>query len=216
MIKEIIVLAKSDKVSGFCIAGVDTSTGEWIRPISKDIEHEGAVPRSDIMYEDGTELQLFDIVKIEFIKHSPSFSQPENYVYDETKYWLKTGVSSIDFIKKLRGLDTPSVILHNERRDVLDEEIEESCSLLIVKIENPVVNVTTYPEKKKITMSFTYNGETYSYFSISDRTIKHEYSMKPDGYYRDFGSNTIATISLTGKYLRTGKYYKMIAHVFDE
>jgi hypothetical protein len=66
MKKDIVILAKSSKHSDFCIAGIDIETLEWIRPISDNDLTEGAVPREDIRYESGGEINLFDIVRINF------------------------------------------------------------------------------------------------------------------------------------------------------
>lgn len=82
MSKEIVILAKSFKRGGYCIAGIDTTTGEWIRPISNDISNEGAVPVADIIYTDGNQVEILDIVEIEISSHKPTESQPENYIYD--------------------------------------------------------------------------------------------------------------------------------------
>jgi hypothetical protein len=60
MYKEIIVLAKSPKRGEYCIAGIDTFSGEWIRPISSNINNEGSVPVEDITYNDGKQIEVLD------------------------------------------------------------------------------------------------------------------------------------------------------------
>lgn len=70
MEKEIIILAKSSKHGEYCIAGVDSKSGEWIRPVSDNITNEGSIPLQDITYEDGTQIQILDQVKIEFLSHN--------------------------------------------------------------------------------------------------------------------------------------------------
>ena len=41
MEKKIIILTKSKKHSGYCVAGIDYETGEWIRLVSSDSETGG-------------------------------------------------------------------------------------------------------------------------------------------------------------------------------
>lgn len=48
MEKKIIILTKSKKHSGYCVAGIDYETGEWIRLVSSDLETEGALFRGRI------------------------------------------------------------------------------------------------------------------------------------------------------------------------
>lgn len=49
MKKNIIILTKSIKHGGFCVAGIDTDNGEWIRLISSDANSEHAVPYQDMV-----------------------------------------------------------------------------------------------------------------------------------------------------------------------
>ncbi|GAB6156012.1 hypothetical protein JCM17380_47640 [Desulfosporosinus burensis] len=63
--KEIILLAESKKYNNLCIAGIDTSTGEWIRIVSQDSGVSHAVKVEDAIYEDGSVPELLDIVEIE-------------------------------------------------------------------------------------------------------------------------------------------------------
>ena len=52
MTKEVAILTKSSKHGGFCVAGVDLDTGEWVRLVSDDVQSHGALSRRDITYED--------------------------------------------------------------------------------------------------------------------------------------------------------------------
>lgn len=60
--KEIILLAESKKYNNLCIAGIDTSTGEWIRIVSQDSGVSHAVK-----VEDGSVPELLDIVAMVFV-----------------------------------------------------------------------------------------------------------------------------------------------------
>lgn len=58
---QIICLANSQKHGERCIAGIEPSTSEWIRPVS-DLD-DGRVPRNMCLI-DGEELRLLDILEI--------------------------------------------------------------------------------------------------------------------------------------------------------
>lgn len=215
--KEIIILAKSSKHSEYCIAGIDTTTGEWIRPVSDNTSSEGAVPLEQITYEDGTELQILDKVFIQFIGPAPTKSQPENYLYDPDYYWVKRGQATIEEVIQKRGCDNVNEFFYNTGRDVTEEEINHGPSLLLLNVEYPIISVKTFDNetsnKQRIDLIFRYRNTWYRYFRISDPVIKGQYADKKDGDYR-FGSSRIVVLSLTGKYEGSGKYYKMVAQIF--
>lgn len=101
MKKEIIILTKSDKRAGYCVAGIDKKTGEWIRVISSNNATEHAVPGADLICDDGKEVDIYDIVEIEFIRVAPTNVQPENYLYNEKVQWKKKGKSNLDEVLRI-------------------------------------------------------------------------------------------------------------------
>ena len=214
MIKEIIVLAKSSKGGGFCIAGVDVDNGKWIRPISLNIGNEGSVPLLDITYEDGSEVQIFDKVQIKLLSPKPTTAQPENYVYDASVKWKKTGESSLEEVINFRGYDRTDKVFYNGEKEVSKNEIDGRPSLLLLNIRNSYIFIKTFNDgNRKVQLNFEFNNREYKYFKISDIVIKGELSAEQDGAYRR--EDTLpAVFSLTDKFAGTEKYYKMVAQLF--
>jgi hypothetical protein len=207
-------LAKSTKRNGYCIAGVDTTTGEWIRPISSNITNEGAVPLNDIIYEDGNAVQILDKVKIKLLSHNPTKSQPENYIYDPEVSWRKTGVSSLDKVIAFRGYDEVEKIFYNSSKEVSERELNGQASLLLVNVIDSHIYIKTFEDgNRKTQFNFEYNNIKYSYFKVSDEVIKSALANKPDDRYYQ-SENLSVVFSLTDKYEKTGKYYKMVAQMF--
>lgn len=214
MIKEIIILARSSKHNQYCIAGVDVKTGEWIRPISANKALEGSVPLEYITYQDGTQVQLLDVVKINLISHNPTKSQPENYLYDSSSICIKTNCININEFISIRGYDDCENIFYNTYKEVEEEELCGKHSLLFVKVNNPTIFIKTFSDgNRKLQFNFEYKGIKYKYFKISDENIKNKYINKQDGHY-NLGLNLSVVFSLTDKYSKTGKYYKMAAQLF--
>lgn len=212
MIKDIIVLAKSTKhYPNFCIAGIDVHTGEWVRPISDNIATEGAVPPEDILCEDGSAVQILDIVKINFIQHCPSDAQSENFLYDKNIPWKKIGTTTLQNVISQYGTDNDNYIFANSRKDLSDNELSGK-SLMLVKIQNPFINIKTF-ERKKFQLCFDYNNSHYDYIRIEDSSIVKRFMSYKDGNY-SLGNDVYAVFSLTGRYEKTGKFYKMVAHLF--
>lgn len=214
MPKEIIILAKSFKRGGYCIAGIDTETGEWIRPISDDAYNEGAVPRKDIIYPNGEELEIFDKVSIELISYSPTKAQPENYVYVSNIPWRKTGISSLQQVLEFRGYDKADKIFYNTNRAVTEREIGGQPSLMLLNVRNSCISIINSFGKKKIQLNCDYNGYSYEAFRVSDELVISKYKYKADGNY-PYKGNMDVVFSLTDKYYIDGKYYKMAAQLFN-
>ena len=214
MNKEIVILAKSSKHGEYCIAGVDTTTGEWVRPISLNVVNEGSIPFSDIIYEDGNEVQILDKVKVNILSYAPTISQPENYVYDSKVTWKKTGISSLEEVIAFRGYDRADNIFYNSKKEVAENELSGQPSLLLVNVKNSYIFIKTFEEgKPRIQFNFEYNNIEYKYFKISDEVIKNTLANRPDGSYCSI-ENLPVVFSLTDKYEKTGKYYKMVAQMF--
>lgn len=66
MKKNIIILTKSDKRAGYCVAGIDEMTGEWIRIVSSNEATEHAVPLEDMVCDNGELIDIYDVVEISF------------------------------------------------------------------------------------------------------------------------------------------------------
>ena len=198
MVKEIIVLAKGNKCGAYCVAGIDVDSGKWIRPVSAGESHDGYVPIQDTIYQDGKEVEILDKVLISLIEHRPTKSQPENYLYDNNYYWVKTGRSTIEQVIKFRGFDETNYIFCNVYKELSESELCNTGSLLTVRVENPKIFIKTF-EQRKIQLNFAYNRNNYSYLKISDPKIKREYRQHSDGSYH-LGNDLIIVFSLTGKY----------------
>lgn len=212
MKKQIIILAKSIKhFPNYCIAGIDVETGKWIRPISSFDDIEGAVPLEHLRQANGEELNILDVVEIDFIKHVPSIAQSENYIYNENIMWKKVGEIGLEELINIYGLSDPEYIFENTDKELSDIDISGE-SLLFVKIQDPVVFIKTF-DKKKIQLCFTYMGRRYNYFRIEDPTLKQQFWEYDDGIY-NLDNEMYAVFSLTGKWNVTGKYYKILANIF--
>lgn len=209
MRKEIIILTKSDKRAGYCVAGIDKYTGEWIRVISSNNVTEHAVPGADLICDDGREVDIYDIVEIEFIRAMPTDVQPENYLYNEEVQWKKKGKSSLDGVLRIHGYDNFDYVFGNiQNRLEGNEAYLAKSSLLLLKVDNSRYNVKRFPERTLFQMNFSYKKEEYCFFKITQKDLKEKYSAKGEGWYPT-GTDTFV-FSLTDRY-KDGRYYKVVA-----
>lgn len=169
MNKEIILLAASEKYRNYCIAGIDTSTGEWVRIISEDTSICGAVRKEDMQYEDGTFPEILDIIKIRCKKYQPSKHQPENYIFDNQIYWERRGKSTIRNVLRIHPINQKEYIFFDTNKKIQKDRLSqipqtEVYSLILISVQTPIITVKQWPERKDITMNFIYKVD-YSVYS---------------------------------------------------
>lgn len=211
MEKKIIILTKSKKHSGYCVAGIDYETGEWIRLVSSDLETEGAVPWEDLQCSNGETLEVYDIIMCRLLRKCGTIVQPENCLYDETVKWKKVGKSNLDEVIKIHGYDSVEYVFENEYTKLpADWIFSWNPSLCLLKVKDASIWVKTF-EDKKISLNFTYDDIQYKYMSISQIDLLNYYRNKTDDSY-PLGTVTVV-FSLTDKYYWNGKYYKVVAQI---
>jgi hypothetical protein len=210
MKKDIIILTKSYKHNGTCVAGIDVTTGAWIRMMSSNQSEEGAVPFETIAYNNRTLVDIYDVVRIDFTRPCPNMIQPENWYYNEFIKWEFIKKSNINEVLNLHPYDSPRFIFQNTEKS-LSKNTNFNCepSLLIMMVLQPRIFIKTF-EKKKVQFCFEYNRNQYDYFSITDPNILNQYHESPDATY-SLGVNAAVIFSLTDKYDYNGKYYKVAA-----
>ena len=92
LVKRIVCLANSRKMSGRCVAGRELANGipgGWVRPVSARPHEE--VSLGEQQYQNGGLPQLLDIVDIPIAAARPGAHQPENWLLDPGFYWAKRG-----------------------------------------------------------------------------------------------------------------------------
>ena len=218
MERDIVILAASEKNGDYCVAGIDVDNGAWLRPYSHNVEKHGAVPLEHITYADGSHVKLFDVVRINFADNCRNSMQPENYFYDESSRWIKTGKLTLDEVISRHGTDDRVKIFFNDDRSVFEHNlglIKKRESLLLIKASNLEIVVEQPPEThrdqiKKFRLNFTYNDTDYKRFAIGDSRIRRYFGDKNFGTY-PFADYNFVVFSLTDKFAFNGKNYKVAA-----
>lgn len=207
MKKDIIILTKSDKRMGYCVAGIDRQTGEWVRVVSSNASTEHAVPGKDLVCDNGQVVDIYDIVEIKFIKAVPTTVQPENFLYDETVQWKMKGKSNLDEVLHIHGYDDTNYVFGNTANRLDKNKVHlAGKSLLLLNVEQSKFYVKQYLERTVLQLNFCYNGNNYSFFKVTQKDLREKY--KAEGWYQT-GTN-VFVFSLTDQHI-DGKYYKVVA-----
>lgn len=211
MDKTIIIMTKSFKRDNYCIAGIDEKTGEWIRVVTNIISSQGAVPVNDAVDENGNPIEIFDVVTIPFTCPQPLPSQMENWLYDRSRPWIKQGSVDLSHVLRRFGTDSSQYVFNNTEKSLGVDELTGQ-SLLLLKVSSPKVIVKTFPNKKRASLNFLYNNESYAFFPISDIEVYNHYMEQSDGTY-PLGDECYAVFSLTRPHV-DNRCYKMVASIF--
>jgi len=203
-----------------CVAGKEIRKGNfgaWIRPIS---DHEkGDLTFEHRRYDDGTDPELLDIVKIFFEKALPQGCQKENHRIDTETRWVKKG--RVDWEQLAAAVDHIDGVLwvngysgSNGENDRIPEEIAKGLesSLLLVEPERVKISVAMEggyekPAYKKVRGHFRLNGHDYL-LAVTDPPVEDKYRQKDVGEY-NIKAPTRLCISIGEAY--KGFCYKLIA-----
>ena len=178
MKRTIAILGKSRKHSGYCVAGIDMKTNEWVR-----LEHPKyqSLSHGNLIISGNTECEILDVVEIQCLDNSSDKPyQPENVTLN-TRYNMrllyKTSWSEI--IPKIKKThDDKGLILGIDSSfDTVDNiaKLKDKSSLQLIKVSD--LNICSYYKPNSfydtIKASFTYGGKRWTNFSVTDFTYRN-------------------------------------------
>lgn len=202
---EAVILTKSAKNGGYCVAGIDVQTSEWVRFVSNDDTSHGALFNQDMQYEDGSYCEILDVVRIPILDNVPSEHQPENVLIDDEKYWEKTRALSIPELLEIHPPEQHFLLLGNQYAYITEERIGiVGHSLILIRVNNLVI---THPYEHTTKATFDYNFDTYEKMSITDPAFYNTPDQTNIG-------EAILVISLPDAPYQERRYYKFIAKIF--
>lgn len=194
MVKKIILLANSRKISGRCLAGKDfADKNKWLRPISERPSEE--ISEEERRYENGFMPNLLDIIQICFKNESPKLFQKENIIIDDKYYWEKKGEFSISDLKSL--CDNPNELWinnfdkgYNYKNNCITEQdanlLNNSLYLITPQTLSLIVEKEWPDEKyskRKVKAKFEFNNIVYI-IAVTDPIIEKKYLGLNDGIYK--------------------------------
>ncbi|WP_078971731.1 dual OB domain-containing protein [Streptomyces sp. WM6368] len=220
LVKTIVCLANSRKLSGRCVAGMlADGSGEWVRPVSARPNRE--VSPYERQYADGTDPSVLDIVSVGLVRPQPHDFQSENWLLNPTFFWNKIG--RVDW-RGLVGLEQrPSALwingsstYHgNNDRIPIEEAVTLPDSLNLIRATGLTLQVhtpgATFGDQRQVLRAhFSYAGNSHI-LRVTDPEYEREYLPKPEGFY-ELGESFL-TVSLSEPY--EGHVYKLVAAIIE-
>ncbi len=223
VIKRIVCLANSRKLSGRCIAGKeireDEQVGDWIRPVSARESQE--VSEWERSYEDGSDPRVLDVIEVPVLNAQPKDYQQENWLLDPEQYWKKVRnvttnelTQFIDPVAPLWINGDSTVNGQNDRVPILDAK-SLSHSLRLIRV-NALELYVSQPGKdfgnhrRSVQGRFQHDGTDY-WLRVTDPIYERQYLQQPNGMYQ-IGERFL-TVSLGEPY--RGYAYKLIAAIIE-
>lgn len=202
-----LVLTKSSKFSGYCVAGIDCKSGNWIRLVTEDLQSHGAVGAENLIYEDGRKCQNLDIIKVPIINAVNDVLQPENVLIDTSKCMRFVEKATIEDVLKIHPTETRENILGNKYPYITEDRVRKlGHSLTLVKVNNLLIKQVANPDRQpKTKADFTYQFERYENISVTDYRF---YSAANGTLYNE----AYLVVSIGTPY--NNRYYKFVSAIY--
>ena len=203
-------MTKSYKHNKYCVAGLTTKNGKWIRLVSSK-GHENAI--SKFVVDNPPRKECLDIIYVNLLEKTPLGCQKENFLIDENEEIIKGGSVSINDLLNEKFLSNTPFIFRNFSKCISEEEANRlGHSLVFVLVKNLTFrnsfNDTFGKWSNKC--SFEYNGYRYIDISLTDPEYRSEI------YNGKTLENAAIVVSLPSEpYEKDGMFYKFVAKVFE-
>lgn len=211
MTKDIVILTKSTKRHGWCVAGIDAHSGEWVRLTSSDRWSHGALSNAHMTCEDGSACGILDCVRVEILRENPVPHQPENVLIDETRKFRKLGTWTFQQVLRLHPAEDVDAVYANTGKALNEAEMNGvDRSLVLIRTRWMRINhYTDIPGKTKTKATFVMNeNDWYRSMSVTDpdyRGVPNETKVSP----------AYLVVSLPDAPFDNGLYYKFVAKIFS-
>lgn len=166
--KELIILAKSIKKGGFCIASKNLNNYEWVRPVKDSPFSTNDLCNS---HNYNYPIEVFSIVEMTFIRKNPKKYQPENEIVDMNLEWNYLGefnIANLDALIDEKETDFLDKIKNNQIPANLINKLNLKNSLQLIKITKSNGARVFYKEVNyygrdyyKPRLKFNYKGISY-------------------------------------------------------
>ena len=222
VVKRIVCLANSRKLSGRCVAGKELSSNKpvgWIRPVSAR-EHE-EVSEYERQYEDGSDPRVLDIMHVPLLVPRPKGYQQENWLLDPDHYWTRADRARWSDLDQLADPVQPLWINGHHTYNGFNDKIPLSLaggldsSLRLVRVDRLRLSVFKPGEafgnpKRRVQGHFQHGGSEYRLW-VTDPDYERAYLAKPDGDHK-IGASYL-TVSLGEPH--NDACYKLIAAIIE-
>ncbi len=200
-----VIIARSRKHGGFCVAAVNPINNKIVRFVS-DAETARAIPWNEMI-----RISLLDVVEVKYEQFCPKDPQTENILVEPhgIRRIGKFNGSIEDIRQRIQFSDN----LLDSTAPKLNSVDYFHHSLEIVKVKNLKLSGEYYNRRFKTRASFSYNGQQYTDFRVTDP--KYEgMLMGIDSHSMTIQSADIVLSIPWEPFEEDGMYYKFVAAIY--
>ena len=223
IVKRIVCLANSRKLSGRCIAGKelleDGRPGGWVRPVSAREKEE--VSECERQYQDGSDPRVLDVIDVPLFNALPKDYQQENWLLDPNNYWERVQRVAWNELAPFTDPVTQLWIDGHSTFNGLNDQIPLEFalnlrdSLRLVRVSDLTLSVFAPGEafgntKRRVQGRFRSGGTEY-WLRVTAPDYERKYLQMPDGDYQI--GDAYLTVSLGEAYRDNS--YKLIAAIIQ-
>ena len=197
-----VMLAKSKKYYNYCVAGIDSKSGEWIRLVSDNKDIACAITQEQLAYENGECAKLLDEMEVKVERDPSNPPQTENWLLVSEKP-QKIGELSLSEALRIHQIEEPEYIFgDSDDRIKKDLASKMKNSLALIEVSDFYI---TENVGGKVKGKFTYNGHSYNRISVTDPQL---FDISPGLIFK----NALIVVSLAPPYYEYS--YKLVAAVY--
>ena len=223
---EICCLANSRKHGGKCVAGINLTTGQWVRPVTDG--GDGRLSYFQTLLEHtGREARVLDLIRIPLARKKPQQHQPENILLAPGRWKLAhrpqtKGEFHARYQTLQRYLAAEPLLFGSEEDRIPFSQFDTTPSphsLLLIRPEDITWQITiTSRGNRQVRALFHYQQHGYG-FAVTDPLWEAALlSLPPGSYERNTAGITARhvvwfTVSLGEPMPETGLCFKLVATV---
>lgn len=204
MEKQFVLMTRSYKYGGYCVAGFDAETGRWMRLVASEDPAKSEIPKA--VFEG---FDFLDILKVEVRSLPPCLCQTENFLLDMKIPPVRIGNFPFARLLDKLFLSGENLLFGNARAYLSEREIADMpYSLALVKADR--VHLGYYRDeegKKRFPCKFFYRGTEYSDITVTDPVYR------VDALAGEDFPHALIVVSLPAVPYKNGKYYKFAARI---
>ena len=217
---DVVLLTKSDKHGGYCVAGIDLHTHAWVHLTTTEDDFpggNGALGDCHLLLDDGSYAEVLDVVRFSNLGPCPELYQVENMLVDFSEPMKRLGKMQFRDVLKIHPAEGRKKLFYTNA-DTTPECLQDrlNYSLILAHVKDVVI----YPYENKNGLmrakaDFTYVSRFASHDEVEYRGIR----MTVPEYYQFGVGNRVymdeAYFVLSVGLPYRGKIYKYVAAVYE-
>lgn len=126
---QVVIMTKSVKYGGLCVAGFECKTGNWVRLVSNQ-----SITNRTFVYTDKSTINILDKIEINILGSVATDIHKEDIYIDLTKPIIKLSTLSLSQALDIHNLESNQYVLGNNKHAIYNDPSYIGHSLEIVKV----------------------------------------------------------------------------------